>query len=61
MKNSLKEFMKGYKFVSPEETVETDELTTDKKVKKTKKKGEPVRYNGENLLYFLLQSTQRND
>lgn len=59
MKNSLKEFMKGYKFVSPQETVERDDKE-DKKAKKKKTK-EPVRYNGENLLYFLLQSTQRND
>lgn len=43
-----------------EDVIHRDENTKDSKKKKKEKK-EPIKYNGTNLIYFLLQNNIRNE
>lgn len=56
----FKIFLENYTFMNYEDVIHRDENTKDSKKKKKEKK-EPIKYNGTNLIYFLLQNNIRNE
>lgn len=57
----FKIFLENYTFINYEDVIHKDDTPKNsKKLNKIREKKEPIKYDGTNLIYFLLQNNIRN-